>query len=177
MRITISGPPGSGKTTVCRKLSETLSLKAVVFGNLFRDMASERNMTLSEFGAVAENDPSIDEKIDSKILQIAKENENILLESRLSAYMLARENIPAFKIYLNASPDVRASRIGIRDHETPEAALRATSEREASERKRYMAYYGIDIEDTGIYNVIVDTDDKDPDEVVSYILKAMEAFA
>ncbi len=40
MRITISGPPGSGKTTVCSKLSEALGLEAVVFGKIFREFAA-----------------------------------------------------------------------------------------------------------------------------------------
>ena len=39
MRITISGPPGSGKTTACANLSERLGLKAVVFGKIFRNFA------------------------------------------------------------------------------------------------------------------------------------------
>ena len=44
MRITISGPPGSGKTTVCGKLSEELGLKAIVFGQVFRELATEKGL-------------------------------------------------------------------------------------------------------------------------------------
>ena len=68
MRITISGPPGSGKTTACSNLSEVLGLKAVVFGKIFRELAAEKNLTLGQLGAIAESDPSIDEMIDSRIL-------------------------------------------------------------------------------------------------------------
>ncbi|MDR0791315.1 MAG: AAA family ATPase [Methanomassiliicoccaceae archaeon] len=175
MRITISGPPGSGKTTVCNKLSSVLSLDAVVFGKIFRDIAAERGLTLSELGEMAENDPSVDELIDSRILQIATDNDNMILESRLSAYMLTRNKIPAFRIYLDASPDVRAARIGTRDNETAEQARKATEEREASEERRYMMYYGIDIRDTSVYDLIVNTDDIDPDRVVEKIIMALEA--
>jgi predicted cytidylate kinase len=175
MRITISGPPGSGKTTVCNKLSSLLSKDAIVFGKIFRDIAAERGMTLSELGAIAENDPSVDELIDSRILQIAAENDNMILESRLSAYMLTRNGIPAFRVYLDASPDVRAARIGTRDNETPEEARRTTEAREASEEKRYMMYYGIDVRDTSVYDLIVNTDDLDPDQVTEEIIKALEA--
>ena len=56
MRITISGPPGSGKTTVCGKLSEALGLKAVVFGQVFRQLAAEKGLTLVELGALAEKE-------------------------------------------------------------------------------------------------------------------------
>ena len=50
MRITISGPPGSGKTTACNRLSEMLGLKAVVFGKIFRELAAEKHLSLLEFG-------------------------------------------------------------------------------------------------------------------------------
>ena len=174
MRITISGPPGSGKTTACNRLSEILGLKAVVFGKIFREMAAEKHLSLNEFGALAEKDPSIDESIDSKILEIARENENIILESRLSAYMLSRNNIPAFKIYLWASPEVRMSRIGTREGQPLEDAIKETLQRQESEAKRYKMYYDIDINDMSVYDLVVDTDKLDPDGVIDEIMKAVE---
>ena len=174
MRITISGPPGSGKTTACNRLSEILGLKAVVFGKIFRELAAEKHLSLIEFGGLAEKDPSIDQAIDNKILEIARENENIILESRLSAYMLSRNSIPAFKIYLGASPEVRMSRIGVREGQTLEDAKKETLERQASEAKRYMMYYNIDINDMSVYDLVVNTDELDPDGVIDAILKAIE---
>ena len=174
MRITISGPPGSGKTTACNRLSEILGLKAVVFGKIFRELAAEKHLSLIEFGELAEKDPSIDQAIDNKILEIARENEGIILESRLSAYMLSRNSIPAFKIYLGASPEVRMSRIGVREGQTLEDAKKETLERQASEAKRYMMYYNIDINDMSVYDLVVNTDELDPDGVIDAILKAIE---
>jgi len=173
MRITISGPPGSGKTTVCNKLAAELSYDAVVFGRIFRDIAAERGLSLSELGDTAEKDRSIDELIDSRILQLARENDNMILESRLSAYMLTRHGIPAFRVYLDASSDVRIRRIGTRENETPEQTMKITAEREASEAKRYMMYYGIDINDTEIYDLIVNTDELDADSVVEKIVDSL----
>ncbi|MBQ8180207.1 MAG: AAA family ATPase [Candidatus Methanomethylophilaceae archaeon] len=173
MRITISGPPGSGKTTACSKLSEALGMEAVVFGKIFRQLAAEKNLTLGELGELAEKDPSIDEMIDGRILEIARSNEDIILESRLSAYMLTRNGIPAFRIYLDASPDVRMARVGLREGETFEEAHAKTVERQRSEAKRYMMYYGIDIEDRSVYDLVVLTDDLTPDEVLETILGAI----
>ena len=174
MRITISGPPGSGKTTACNRLSEVLGLKAVVFGKIFREIAAEKNISLVELGKLAEEDPSIDKNIDERILETARENEDIILESRLSAYMLSRNGIPAFKIYIEASPEVRMERIGIREGDTLEKAVADTLERQASEAKRYMMYYGIDINDMSVYDLIINTDNLDPDGVLNTILKAIE---
>ena len=174
MRITISGPPGSGKTTACNKLSEILGLKAVVFGKIFRELAAEKHLSLIDFGALAEKDPSIDRAIDDRILEIARQNKDIILESRLSAYMLSRNSIPAFKIYLGASPEVRMSRIGVREGQTLEDAKKETLERQASEAKRYMMYYNIDVNDMSVYDLVVNTDELDPDGVIDAILKAIE---
>jgi len=137
MRITISGPPGSGKTTACRKLSEKLGVKAVVFGESFRKLAKERGMTLAEFGELAEKDPSIDRMIDDMILTAARENPDIILESRLSAQMLSKNNIPAFRVYLDASPEVRMERVGVRDEEMFDEVYRHMIERQSYEAKRY----------------------------------------
>ncbi|MBO5547614.1 MAG: AAA family ATPase [Candidatus Methanomethylophilaceae archaeon] len=175
MRITISGPPGSGKSTACSKLSEKLGLEAVIFGKIFRELAAEKNLSLGELGAIAEKDPSIDKMIDSRILDIARANEDIILESRLSAYMCARNGIPALKIYLDASPDVRMARIGLREGETEEEARAKTIDRQRSEAKRYKMYYDIDIEDLSVYDLIVNTDELDPDQVVEKILEAVRS--
>jgi predicted cytidylate kinase len=171
MRITISGPPGSGKTTACSKLSERLGLEAVVFGKIFRQLAAEKNLSLGELGDLAEKDPSIDSMIDSRILEIARQNEDIILESRLSAHMCVRNNIPAFKVYIDASPEVRMSRIGLREGETVEEACAKTLERQKSEAKRYKMYYDIDIDDRSVYDLVINTDNLDPDQVVEMIIK------
>ena len=173
MRITISGPPGSGKTTACSNLSERLGMKAVVFGKIFRELAAEKNLTLGQLGEIAEKDPSIDKMIDSRILEIARENEDIILESRLSAYMCVRNGIPAFKIYLDASPEVRMSRIGLREGESIEEACAKTVDRQRSEAKRYKMYYDIDVEDRSVYDLILNTDELDPEQVVEAIIAAV----
>ena len=169
MRITISGPPGSGKTTACAKLSETLGLEAVVFGRIFRELAAEKHLTLSQLGEIAEQDPAIDNMIDGRILQ------DLILESRLSAYMLTRNGIDAFKIHIDASPEVRMKRVGLREGETLEQATAATLDRQRSEAKRYKQWYDIDINDLSVYDLILNTDNMTPDEVLETILEGLHA--
>lgn len=175
MRITISGPPGSGKTTVCTKLSEVLGLKAVVFGQVFRQLAAEKGISLSELGNLAEQDPSIDADIDAKIVETARGCPDIILESRLSAYMLTRNNIPALRVFLDASPEVRAARVGIREEKEAMKAIAENEARQASEAKRYLMYYGIDVKDLSVYDLVISTDNLTPDEVLQKILDAVRA--
>ncbi len=173
MRITISGPPGSGKTTACARLSKALGYRAEIFGRVFRDMAASKGISVSELGAMAEKDPSIDREIDSIILEVARENNDIILESRLSAYLTKMNGIDAFRIYMHASPEVRVGRICVREDEEFDRACAQTIEREESEARRYMMYYGIDTTDLSVYDLIIDTDKISPDEVVDKILGAI----
>ena len=48
MLITISGLPGSGKTTVARLVARELGLEHVYAGDIFRRQAEEHGLTLAE---------------------------------------------------------------------------------------------------------------------------------
>lgn len=170
MRITISGPPGSGKTTVCERLSELLSIECVISGNLFREMARNHDLTLEEFGELAGRDPQYDMMLDQRMLEIAWENENIILEGRLAAHMLTRNGIPAFRVLLDAEMEERTRRVAEREGITLEEAKMAIRTREECEAKRYREYYNIDIHDLSVYDLILDTSHVSAEEVADIIL-------
>jgi predicted cytidylate kinase len=176
MRITISGPPGSGKTTVCKLLADKLGYRFIISGIVFREMASKLQLPLSEFGKLAEEDPQYDQMIDDSMVAMAMEDNDIVMEGRLSAYNLARRDIPALKVYLDASPKVRAARIMEREKGDPKAVMKEMLKREECEAVRYSRWYGIDINDKSVYDLIVDTSDVPPEKVVDIILKKLEGF-
>jgi chloramphenicol 3-O-phosphotransferase len=50
--------------------------------------------------------------------------------------------------------------------------MQANQERERSERHRYLTYYGIDLDDRTIYDLVVDSTSASPEEIAKSILAA-----
>ena len=171
MRITVSGPPGSGTTTLAEALSSRFDLEYVSSGDVFRSMARERDMSLAEFGRVAEEDPEIDREIDERQTEIARENDDIVLEGRLSGWMAEDADL---RVWLDAPLDVRAERVAEREEQTVEEARVEIEERETSESKRYQEIHGIDIDDLSVYDLVVDTSTWDKDGVAEITATALE---
>lgn len=171
MRITVSGPPGSGTTTLAEAMSSRFDLEHVSSGDVFRSMARERGVSLAEFGRVAEQDPEIDREIDERQTEIGHENDDIVLEGRLSGWMVEGADL---RVWLDAPVEVRAERVAKREGQTPEEARDEIKEREASESKRYQEIHGIDIDDLSIYDLVVDTSTWDQEGVADVVTAAVE---
>jgi CMP/dCMP kinase len=158
MQITVSGLPGSGTTTTSKLLAEYYELELISSGEIFRRMAKEREMTLSEFGALAEKDPSIDLAIDKNQRAIVRCQDNLVLESRLAGHMAS--GVPnVLKIWIKAPLPIRVKRIQKRERASSfDEEFKKTVLREKSEALRYMNYYNIDIGDLSIYDIVIDSE-------------------
>ena len=170
MRIAISGPPGSGKTTVSEIVARRMGYRLVLVGQIFREMASERNVDLGTFGRFAEEDETIDRELDSRMVAIAKESPDIVIEGRLTGALMRRSGIEALKVHVDASEEVRSQRIAKREDKPAEQVLTEMQVRERSERKRYLAYYGIDPSDRTIYDLWIDSSNVSAEEVAEAIV-------
>jgi cytidylate kinase len=174
MLITISGPAGSGKSTVAGGLAEILGYEHVSGGDLFRALADERGLTPLELNRLAEQDESIDRDLDRRQRELAARSDDLVLESRLAGWMAGE--YADFRVWLDAPLDVRVARIADREDKQTETAREETVERAESEALRYEEYYNIDIETLDIYDLSLNTARFSPEAVVEVVETAVEAY-
>ncbi len=172
MIITIAGRAGSGKSTVARLLAKKLRLKHYSMGDLQREIAREKGITLIELGRLEEKDDSIDRELDNKQKELGKKEDNFVIDGRLPAFFIPN----SIKIFLDADEETRAKRI-LKDDRVEEnnidlkKTIENTRAREESENKRYKQFYGYDCYDKSKYDYVIDTSDLSVKEVVDDVLE------
>ncbi len=162
MTISITGVPGSGKSTIATMLSEHYKIPWYSIGAIRGKMALDRGMTLEEFNALGETESFTDTEVDEYQKNLGVSGNSFIAEGRTSWYFIPH----SIKIFLDADPDVAAKRIfnasgvGREDEKSYASAdelQRALTERTESDRRRYQKYYGIDYLDRSNYDLVVDT--------------------
>ncbi|MFC4544683.1 (d)CMP kinase [Halosolutus amylolyticus] len=152
--VTVSGPPGCGATTLCERLSDAMGCPYVSGGDIFRELADDRGVSLNQLTAQADSSDEIDRALDGRLQSIAEQwgasNKPFILESRLAGWLAGDR--ADLRIWLDAPEAVRLERIS--DRVETEAEMRV---REVSEAGRYQAYYDIDVTDRGFYDLQINT--------------------
>ncbi|SFG44742.1 cytidylate kinase [Halopelagius inordinatus] len=171
--ITVSGPPGCGATTLCEGLATALDCGLVSGGDIFRTLAEERDMSLSQLIAKADESDEIDRALDRRLRTIAEKwgaaNKAFILESRLAGWLAG--NRADLRIWLDAPDEVRVDRTV--DREEMEAEMRV---REVSEAGRYESYYGIDVTDQSFYDICLNTARWSPEALLDVALTAIAEY-
>jgi CMP/dCMP kinase len=165
--VVVGGPPGSGKTTAARAVADRLGLQYLSAGARFRALAEERGMDLGEFSRYAASHPEVDRELDEYMLGFARPG--WLLDSRLAGPLARRKRIPVVYLVVTASDPVRAHRLAQRDALSLPAARRAMVAREQSEKSRYRALYGIDL-DREAPDLTIDSSHLSASEVVDRLV-------
>lgn len=176
MILTISGMPGSGKSTVAKLLARQLDYKHYSSGDFMGELAVKRGMSVLELGKLAEKDKTIDRIIDERVITLGKEERDFIIDARLGFHFIPE----SVKIFLDVDPHVGAKRVfaDLRADEKENTSLAATKEnikkRMESERLRYKKYYGIDCYDKKYYDIIVDTTKRTPEQVIQRIVEELQ---
>ncbi len=178
MIITLSGLPGSGKSTVARMLAKRLGYQFFSMGDLRGQAALERGLTIDEFNALPENTDTIVDEYQKKLGQT---EDNLIIDGRISWHFIPE----SFKVFLDVDPQVGAERIfvgkrGANRGDEPEyrdaAHVRDTlAARVADDTVRYKKHYGIDFADRSVYDLVIDTSTQTPEETAAAILGALPA--
>ncbi len=174
MIITISGLAGSGTTTVSKILSERTGIIYLSAGDIFRQMAAERNMDVLEFSKFAEENENIDILLDKKQAEIAKQCDDLIVEGRLSAHFVENADL---KIWFITPVDTRTKRICKRENKPFDIVKEEITKRSNSEAKRYKEIYNIDIENMEVYDLVINTGSFDAESVADIILKVVEVIS
>ncbi|MFT4881181.1 MAG: cytidylate kinase [Natronomonas sp.] len=152
--ITVSGPPGCGATTLCSQLADAVGCPYISGGDVFRELADDRGLTLTQLSAKAQESADLDHALDRRLRNIAEEwgasNKPCILESRLAGWLAGSR--ADLRIRLDAPDEVRKQRVSDREETVAEMQVR-----EVSEAHRYDAYYDLDIDNREFYDLHLNT--------------------
>lgn len=182
MIISISGLPGSGKSTVAKLLAEKLDFERIYMGAILRKIADQKGITILELMKEAQTDSSIDEEIDKMVTDYGITKDNFLIESRTAFHFIPN----SFKVYIKVDFAEGAKRI-FKDLEKEERKEeekaksageleKKLKERADVDRMRYQKYYGVDFMDESNYDLVVNSTGLTPEEVCERVLEKAEEF-
>ena len=183
MILTISGNPGSGKSTVAKILAEKLKAEMIYVGGMRREIARKKKMSLMELNEYAKTHPETDVEVDKFVAEEARKLElkgkKVIVEGRAQFHFLPE----SVKIYVVVNPKIGAERIWKDLQETAKSAERNEGKfsslkevekeillREENDAKRFQKYYGFDQRKKENYDLIVDSSKITAAEVAEKIL-------
>ena len=137
-----------------------------------REIAKQRKLTLLELSKQAEKDSSIDKELDKKQIELGKTQDNFVIDSRLGFHFIKNSK----KVFLKVDLKEAANRIlnEKRKHEQYNDINESEKKiitRINSEEKRYKEYYNLDYKDKKHYDLVIDTTNTIPEEIVENIIK------
>ncbi len=179
MLITMWWKAWSGKGTVSKLLAKELWYEIVSIWDMKRKLAAEMWINIIEFNKMWD-DPEKSAEFDLKYeeyQQNLKLTDNIILDSRLWFYAQPK----AFKILLDVDEEVAGERIFNAERETDKHANKKhavdeAKERNSSDEARYMKLYNVDLWNPNNYNLVIDTSERTPEEVLQIILDEFKAY-
>jgi cytidylate kinase len=176
--ITIAGRLGSGKSSTAKLVAQKLGFEHFSSGDFFRQVGLELGLSVNETNKRAETDPTIDAMTDQKLRDMGTAS-NVVIDSRTAFHWIPE----SFKVYLDLPPEIAKYRIlnSLKEDKLRQASDTKASDAEEvyknmierfdSEQKRYWDLYKIDNTNKDQYDLVVDTNENNLEEVVTLILE------
>ncbi len=173
-KITLTGDLGSGKSAVSALLCELTGYQYLSTGRIQRQLAAAMGIDTLEMNRRADTDPGIDEQIDGVFVNLNDNPEGFVVDSRLAWFFIPG----SFKVYLTVDTEVAAQRIlndPSRNSEQYASVIEAIEKikaRKESENARFLSKYGADCANLNLFDIVINTTNRQPNEVAGLILAA-----
>jgi CMP/dCMP kinase len=174
MIIIISGLPGAGKSTVAKLVAQKLDYKHYSTGDIQRDLAKKKGVSLKEWHDIQVKDPQSDIMVDDCTKDVLRNEGDIVFDSWVAPCFAD----DAIKVFLTCEETERARRRVMQKRkeekfETIEESVLGMRERVENNRQRWIKLYNYDFLEMAQYDLIIDTTkitiDQVAEKVVNYI--------
>jgi CMP/dCMP kinase len=167
LSIVISGWPAVGKTTMAVELAKKFNLKLYSGGDILKMLAGAKGYSTSRddwwdtgeakrFMEERKSDPSFDNQVDKKLIQIIKSGNSVITSYTLP-WLMEEDGI--IKFWLKASQENRAMRMANRDNISYNKAKKVIQIRDLENMKIYKNLYGFNFgEDLKVFDFCLNTD-------------------
>jgi len=181
--ICISGLAATGKSTLAKRLAESLNLRYVSGGDGLKMLAVERGYRPGgrewwetedgmRFLEERMRNPEFDKLVDQKLLELAKAGD-VVIDSWVLPWLYR----DGFNIWLKAKTEVRAERMARRSGISVEEAGRLLEKRDSESIELYKKLYGIEVgKDFEPFHLVLDTSDLDESAVYRIVFQAVKEF-
>lgn len=179
--ITIAGYPGSGKSSTGKGVAKALGYEHFSSGDLFRQMAAARGLSVEGINFAAENQKDIDYQVDELLQKMGREKDNFVIDSRTAFHWMP----DSFKVFLELDPRTAAERVFSQMQAEGRESQKASSveevqanteKRVASETKRYADLYQINYLDKKNFDLVVDSKANNLDAVIQLVVAAYQKW-
>ncbi|MFW6210425.1 MAG: cytidylate kinase family protein [Patescibacteria group bacterium] len=177
--ITISGKPGSGKSSTADRVAELLGYTRYSSGDMVRRILRDSGKTLETYNREASENSSLDAQVDAALREL-RNHQDIVVDSRLGFYWLPE----SFKVYLDLELELATVRIykdtvenemrqGVGTSQNSlQDVSRQVRERMLGEQSRFRRLYGIDPFDATHFDFVIDTSRQNPQSVAIAVFDA-----
>lgn len=164
-KITLSGCVGSGKTTIGKLLANKLQYNFISIGNLTRQFAETKGLSIVQFQEQCLANPKMDKEIDLEFSNECNNSENLIIDYRLGFKFINN----AYHIFLKISEETAIERIKLANRASE--TFETISQRNEAFKNQFLNAYGVDYTMPKNYDLIIDVEQFiTPEEIIEFII-------